>query len=116
MLGLSLVVSMVSAPLSALAGVQDFKLINKTGWAVEKVYVEASNADEWGEDVLGEGILATGRSKEIHFTGYDENTCKFDIRVEDVRGKAWEITGVDLCETSNVTIRMRAGKLVYTEE
>src|SRR4051794_26303451 len=104
---------MVSTPLMALAGgVQDFTLHNVTGFSVERVFVAQDGAANWSQDVLGTGTLANDGSTEIHFTGFPDDACKFDLRVEDADGKAWEINGLDLCATTNVAIAAADGHLV----
>ena len=113
-LGLSFALSMIATPFTALAGgAQDFTLHNVTGFTVHAVYIAESSAGNWGGDVLGTGNLPNDGSTPIHFTGFPDTACKFDIRLEDEAGKAWEIDGLDLCATTNVAIGSDGGKLIF---
>ena len=112
---LGIVIGTTIASLSGFAAsIQDFTLVNNTGWTVFKVFVSETTNKSWEQDVLGKGVLIDGASKPITFKGYAKNVCKFDIKVEDRDKKSWVINNVDLCATSTVTIRMRDGRLVYT--
>jgi hypothetical protein len=89
----------------ALAGDQDFTLVNATGYTISEVYVSPSKAADWEEDVLGRDVLAEGESTEIRFSR-SEDTCRWDLKVvyEDDNSSA-EWAALDLCEISAVTIR-----------
>ncbi len=91
----------VAAP--ALAGDQDFKLRNKTGYTIERVYVSAAKTDDWEEDVMGDDVLPDGDSVDITFAS-SENACKFDMKVvyDDKEEAVW--SALDLCTISEVEI------------
>lgn len=110
---LGIVIGAMASPSAFAASMQDFTLVNRTGWTVFKVFVSETTNKSWESDVLGKGVLIDGASTPIRFKGYGKNVCTFDIKVEDKDQKAWIINRVDLCATSTVTIRMRDGKLVY---
>ncbi len=57
----------VSGPLAAAEARQNFTLVNKTGYDIEKVFVSPSKSDDWEEDVLGKDTLDDGDSWEIKF-------------------------------------------------
>lgn len=88
-----------------VAGDQDFTLTNKTGYAIDQVYVSPSAADDWEEDILGQDILANGDHVNIHFSR-NTSACKFDLKViyvDDGSSAEWE--DIDLCSVEKITIR-----------
>jgi len=70
----------------AFAANQDFKLINKTGYQIDEVYLGPVSSDNWGSDVMGSGSLGVGDSVDITFTA-PGSVCKWDMKVTDDRGK-----------------------------
>lgn len=92
----------VSVP-RAVAGVQDFTLVNQTGIEIYSLYLSESSTDEWEEDVLGEDVLPSGERLDITFSGGD--SCLWDMMVTDDEGSNVTWTGINLCETSVVVLR-----------
>lgn len=94
----------------------DFKLVNKTGMTFFAVYVGASTDEEWGDDLLPDDVLADGESVDIEFTRGKVETCKWDIMVtKDKDGKKFTtVMGVNLCNVSEVTLKIQNGKIVYS--
>lgn len=92
-----------SSPAAFAGGKQDFDLVNKTGYAIDEVYVSPSNASDWQEDVLGQGTLPNGNSIHIRFSR-NTNVCKWDVKVVYTDGESAEWDEFDLCETSKITI------------
>lgn len=88
---------------SAVAGDQDFTLVNKTGYEINKVFGRESGTRDWGSDILGRDTLDDGESVLIKFD-HDENACKWDMRVvySDNDTSTW--TGLNLCKISKVTL------------
>ncbi|TDU00659.1 MULTISPECIES: hypothetical protein [Azorhizobium] len=95
----------VSGPLAAAEARQNFTLVNKTGYDIEKVFVSPSKSDDWEEDVLGKDTLDDGDSWEIKFHRATK-TCKWDLKVvysDDNSSAIWY--DIDLCSVSKITIR-----------
>lgn len=99
---------LLSMPLFSAAafaqGKQDFTLVNKTGYDISEVYVSASKADDWEEDVMGRDVLSDGESVDISFSRGDKS-CKWDLKVvyaDDDSTAEWQ--GFDLCKVSKITI------------
>jgi hypothetical protein len=95
-----------SATLPALAedAKQDFQLINKTGYELNKVYVSPSKSDDWEDDVLGRDTLSDGDHVEIKFHRADK-TCHWDLKVVytiDGSNAVW--SDIDLCSVEKITI------------
>ncbi|WP_395022239.1 hypothetical protein [Dongia sp.] len=93
---------------SALAGEQDFSLINATGYEISELYVAPTQSADWQEDVLGQDTLADSQQANISFSR-DTDTCAWDLKVvysDDNTSAEWH--GVDLCQLSVVTIKYDA--------
>ena len=88
---------------AAWAAQQDFTITNNTGQAILTLNVSPSDEESWGPDILGVDVLGAGEEAEITFPN-NEDRCEFDIRVtyEDGDTGAWG--GINLCETTNVTL------------
>ena len=98
------------AALSAgFAGQQDFKLVNKTGFDINEVYVSAHSKEDWESDVMGKGLLANDASVEIHFSPADK-TKDWDLKVVDGKGKSIVWEKLNLLEISKVTLHYADGK------
>jgi hypothetical protein len=82
---------------------QNFRLINRTGYQVNEVYVSPSAVDSWGRDILGDGVMPSGTSRNITFPRRTR-ACTFDLRVIYADGERGEIREINLCEVSNVTL------------
>ena len=85
-------------------GKQDFDLVNKTGYTIDKVFVSPSNSDDWEDDVLGRDVLDDGEKVHIAFHRATK-ACKWDLKVIYSDGDKAEWDEFDLCEVSKITIR-----------
>jgi len=84
---------------------QDFTLVNKTGYELNKVFVSPSKSDDWQEDVLGRDVLGKGESVNIKFHRSTQ-TCKWDLKVVytiDNSSAVW--SDINLCDVDKITIR-----------
>ncbi|ODT86664.1 argininosuccinate lyase [Phenylobacterium sp. SCN 70-31] len=99
---LSAPVVLLASPV--MAGDQDFQVYNKTGYTISEVYVSASNADDWEEDVMEADVLADGEAVDIEFARGTKG-CRFDLKVvyDDGTPAVWN--RLDLCSVSKVTLR-----------
>ncbi|MBF0272574.1 MAG: argininosuccinate lyase [Magnetococcales bacterium] len=90
---------------SVLAGPnQDFTLINKTGYVIDKVFVSPSHSEDWEEDVLGRDTMPDGETVPIHFSR-GTTTCEWDLKVVyeiDNSSAVWH--DIDLCSVSKISI------------
>ena len=102
------IAAFVVSPL-AMAGEQDFTLVNKTGVEIHKLYTSPHSSDEWDEDVLGKDTLADGESIDIEFPK-KEKAAHWDLRVEDSSGSAITWENLNLKEISEVTLHYKNGK------
>jgi len=94
---------------TALAGDQDFTLVNSTGVEIHSVFVSPADANHWGPDILGKETLADGQSAEIKFSP-EEEAEKWDLRIEDGKGNSIQWEDLDLMEISKVTLDYDDGK------
>ena len=88
---------------AALAGDQDFTLVNRTGYTIEQVYVSPIKARDWEEDVLGRDVLDDGDVVNIRFSKR-EDVCRGDLKVVYDDGEEAEWSDFNLCEVSRITI------------
>lgn len=102
-----LVLLVVSA---APAGQQDFTLHNDTGIEIYSVYVAPHDSDDWEEDILGQDTLADGDKVRIRFSR-KEKAAKWDLRIEDEKGRSIEWENLNLLEISDVTLHYKKGKI-----
>jgi len=88
---------------NAMANDADFKLINRTGYQIDKVYVGPSSSRSWGKNIMGRGALADGEYVKITFP-HGNGACKFDIKVDYEDGDTAEWGGVDLCQYESISL------------
>lgn len=93
----------------AIAGDQDFTLVNQTGVEIHRLYTSPHSSDDWEEDVLGDDTLANGESVDITFRP-KEKAAKWDLRVEDEDGNAITWENLNLLDISTVTLHYKKGK------
>lgn len=91
------------APLAAHAADQDFKVVNKTGYQIDSIYLSTPNDNDWGTDVMGQEALADDESANITF-GKRTTACKWDMKVvyHDDDTAVWK--ALDLCSISKVSL------------
>lgn len=88
---------------TALSADQDFTLVNTTGIEINALYVSPADKNSWGEDILGQDTLPSGKSTDIEFDP-EEKDEKWDLRVEDKEGNSIEWSDLDLTEISKVKL------------
>lgn len=86
--------------------VQDFVLVNDTGFSLWHIYVSPDYSDNWEEDLLGESdVLTDGEQFPITFEGYGDH-CIFDLKVVDSEGDEYTKYGVDVCSLYEVVFTL----------
>jgi len=81
----------------------DFTLVNRTGYALNEVYISPTHKDHWGKDRLGSNQLLNGQARTFKFG--DTKNCVQDIKVvftDDGSEIEWE--GLNLCELEKITL------------
>ncbi len=93
----------------AMAGDQDFTVVNKTGVEIHELYVTPHNSDDWEDDILGEDTLANGEEVDIKFSR-KEKAKSWDLKVVDADGNSIEWESLNLLDISKVTLHYKNGK------
>jgi hypothetical protein len=92
------------APAAAEAGAaQDFNIVNNTGRTVMTLNVSPNDSNEWGPDILGTATIPNGASGTVSFARGQEQ-CLWDLRATFDDGQTGDWRGVNLCETTTVTL------------
>lgn len=91
----------------ALAGQQDFTIVNRTGYQIDKIFVSPSKSDDWEEDVMGDDVIEDGAKQPITFSR-DTSACKWDLKAvyHDKDEAVW--TNIDLCTVEKITLHYDA--------
>ncbi len=77
-----------------------FELTNSSGQAIDRIQVSPVSSGDWGRDLLGSRILATGNTATVT-PGPDG--CMFDVRVTYRRGGTESFRSINLCRTSRIS-------------
>jgi hypothetical protein len=102
--------TMIATPLFAPAlfaqeAKQDFRLVNRTGYELNAVFVSPSQSNAWGDDILGQATLDDAAGVNIKFHAAAK-TCKWDLKVVysvDSTSAVWQ--DIDLCSVEKITIK-----------
>lgn len=94
--------------LPAMAADQDFRIVNKTGYQIDEVYVGPHSSRNWGQDIMGSSSLSDGEVLSVTFPGRT-NACSFDIKVKYNDGDEATWDSVNLCKVSKVTLYWKNG-------
>ncbi|MEM1207114.1 MAG: argininosuccinate lyase [Acidobacteriota bacterium] len=90
-------------PSTAMAGTQDFTLVNQTGIDIYQVFISETSNDDWEEDVMGRDILPDGGRVDISFS--NRSACLWDMMVTDEEGGSVTWSAINLCESYVVVLR-----------
>lgn len=107
-LALAVVAAFGFAPV-AMAGQQDFVLVNDTGVEIHQVFVSPHSTESWEEDIMGEGTLPDGESVEISFSP-KEDAAMWDLMVTDSEGTSITWVNLNLLQISKLTLHFADGK------
>ncbi len=83
------------APARAQQGDPSFNLVNRSGQAINEIYVSATREPNWGRDLLGQSTLANGRSFPVRIA--PAAGCRQDVRVVYADGRPEERRNQDTC-------------------
>lgn len=107
-LALTLAFSAVLPTSAPAESALDFKLINDTGYEINKVFIAPSKSDDWGDDVLGKGVrLADGQSANITFHPRAESVEHWDLQIlfNDGEYRYWR--NLNLSTISEITVHYK---------
>ena len=79
----------------ALAADTDARVIikNSSSWALHHLYISSVDVEEWGDDQLGDAVIANG--EQFTLTGVPCDA--YDVKVVDEDGDECIINAVPLC-------------------
>lgn len=90
---------------TALAGSQDFTLVNGTGQTIREIYLSPTSSSEWVyQDELGSNVLRPGQEIFLDFDPRD-NVQHWDVKVVYENGGEDYWIGLDLFRIYSLTIR-----------
>ncbi len=81
------------------------EILNDTEQTIYYIYISPADSDDWEEDVLGDTVLAPRQRIEVHFTGYPEEQCYFDILAIDENENEYFVWNVNVCKVYEIPIQ-----------
>jgi hypothetical protein len=91
----ALLALLMAAPAAAQQGDPSFNLVNRSGQAINEIYVSPVREPNWGRDLLGSEVLPNGRTFPVRLA--PSAGCRQDIRVVYADGRPEERRDVDTC-------------------
>ena len=101
-LTLALSACLLAVPAPAFAGAGSYTVVNGTAGAIASLSIRRTGTDSWRP--LG-ASPAAGASSSVAFSDPD---CAFDLRANIAGGGTALWSGVNLCGTTQLTLRRRA--------
>jgi hypothetical protein len=89
----------LAAPVAA-QGDPSFNLVNRSGQAINEIYVSPVSEPNWGRDLLGREILPDGRLFPVRIS--PSSGCRQDIRVVYADGRPEERRNQDTCAITDM--------------
>lgn len=86
---------LAAAPALAQSTDPSFNLVNRSGQAINEVYVSSVREPNWGRDLLGTNVLPNGRSFPVRLA--PSVGCRQDVRVVYADGRPEERRNIDTC-------------------
>lgn len=77
---------------------RDVRIHNQTGWPM--TYLYASSGGDWGEDLLGSGILSPGQSVVVTIDD-GSGACRYSLRAEFDNGQTLQRSGINACQVAD---------------
>jgi hypothetical protein len=88
--------------IAAAQGDPSFNLVNRSGQTINEIYVSAVTETNWGRDLLGQDVLANGRSFPVRIA--PQAGCQQDVRVVYADGRPEERRAVNTCTISEMVV------------
>ena len=111
----ALVIGTIMFAGQAIAGDQDFTLLNKTGVEIAELYISPASMDSWGEDVLTVDTLPAGEKCHIQFSR-SETADFWDLMIVDHEGTSVEWPSLKLTTISKVILTIEDGQPMASYE
>lgn len=77
---------------------RDVRIHNQTGWPM--TYLYASSGGDWGNDLLGSGILSPGQSVVVRIDD-GSGACRYSLRAEFDNGQSLQRAGINACQVAD---------------
>jgi hypothetical protein len=90
-----------------------FRVVNNTPNVVNEVYASATNERSWGQDRLGNEVIAPGASWIVRLPA--DGNCTFDIRIVYQGGTAEERRNVNTCAMTDLVLGQPGGPAPRTQ-
>lgn len=85
----------------------DFTLVNDLGFEILELYLSGHGQEAWGEDILGDDVLADGDELPISFEGEESESC-WDLQIKDADGKIWHWKkGFDMTQIRSIRLHFK---------
>ncbi len=88
---------------------QDFDLVNNTGLVFVTLNVSPNDDNNWGPDLLGRDVLASGET--VEFTFDPSKVTYWDLLLVDDDGSSHELHKVNLKEIKTIELYSKDGKV-----
>ena len=95
----------------AVADVQDFTIMNKTGVKIASLYISPPSTGSWGKDVLSVDTLSVGDECDI-LVSRTENAEVWDLMIVAQDGTSVKWPSLRLNDFSRITLAVEKGKPV----
>lgn len=97
----ALLLAGLAGPALAQSNDPSFRLNNRSGTTINEIYVSSSGVSSWGNDRLGQNVLASGQTATIRLpTGQ----CMNDIRIVYATGQAREWRQQNTCAITDFNV------------
>jgi hypothetical protein len=96
-----------AGPGQAQSSDPSFRIVNNTPNVVNEVYASPSTERSWGQDRLGDQVIAPGASWIVRLPA--DGNCNFDIRIVYQGGTAEERRNVNTCAMTDFVLGQQAG-------
>ena len=82
----------------------DFRLVNRTGGALNFLYLSPSTSSKWGENILAGSEFKNGDTLRIKFNR-NETAVLWDMRIEGTNGQYAEWKNLKLVDISKIKLK-----------
>jgi hypothetical protein len=72
------------------------KIVNKSQWSIDRLYLSPTDTDAWGPDQLADAVIEPNKSFTLNKIPCDT----FDVKLVDEDGDECVVPDVDLCKSN----------------
>lgn len=96
------VITSAQSPTLAAGITEPLEIVNETGQTIISLYAVPIQKKDWGNDLVGSGVMNQGDRRSIH---YNTEYAHYKIKVEFADGKSFVIKDVDLINMWRLSIK-----------